>query len=170
MSWISSDNHGVPCYVLSFQNKIAFKVTLKQTDIFPICPKQYVSENFENKFGGVGMSFVFQPAPNQARYLKWSLNQNLYVFSGLFYDQPVAHSQTSPKLISSIWHVTKHTVQAFSYLDDWACVCSNSFSSLFLSTDCSCWSAGAGCELQRLAGSGVSDGVHHSGRQLGFID
>lgn len=48
----------------------------------------------------------------------------------------------------------------------WAvCVCS----SWFLSTDCSSWSAGAGCELQRLTGSGVSDGVHHSGTYLGVI-
>lgn len=49
-------------------------------------------------------------------------------------------------LVCNIWHV--------------------SLSSLFLSTGCSFWSAGAGCELQRLVGSGVSNGVHHSGRYL----
>lgn len=36
-------------------------------------------------------------------------------------------------------------------------------------TDCSSWSLGASCELQRLFGSGVFNGVHHSGKHLGWI-
>lgn len=38
---------------------------------------------------------------------------------------------------------------------------------LLRSTGRSSWSSGAGCELQRLVGTGVSNGVHHSGRRLG---
>ena len=56
--------------------------------------------------------------------------------------------------------VLTHMVQSLNYLASVFC--------LILSSDCSCWSSGAGCELQRLVGSGVSHGVHHSGRLRGL--
>lgn len=56
-------------------------------------------------------------------------------------------------------HTYVHTVVVFMII----CSVKPFFLCLFLSTDCSSWSPGAGCELQGFTGSGISYGMHHSG-------